>query len=320
MTPTKTLLAYLDDYLSERDLASSSIKQLQYSLTNFGKFLGYPATPADLNRQAVNGWLIWLADHEKLRPRSIKNRRINVMTIWRWLYDIEVLQDGPRRVRKVVVPPSVPVAWTIREAKLLLAVCDKLKGILSPVAYPRNLFWRAFIMTAYDTGLRRCDLLLLLRDQIGERGRLILIQKKTNWPVTCTLGTDTLKAVDATMRYPRDLLFGDLTRDFVSQQFRSIVLAAGLKGSLHKLRKTSVTAVEIVSPGAGQSHLGHKSSDMAKRFYIDPLLAGAERPLPPRLTTPDDGDDDAPPAVVEVSPRRPVGDPLFGGSIDTSSL
>ena len=77
----KTLFAYLDEYLSEREISTGGAKQLRYSLTNFSKWLGYPATTDDLNKQALNGWILHLTDKAKLAAHSIKNRRVNVMTL-----------------------------------------------------------------------------------------------------------------------------------------------------------------------------------------------------------------------------------------------
>ena len=44
------------------------------------------------------------------------------------------------------------------------------------------------------------------------------------------------------------------------------------------LRKSSASAVEAMQPGAAMRHLGHRSADLAYRFYIDHA-----EPLPPAL-------------------------------------
>ena len=152
------------------------------------------------------------------------------------------------------------------------------------IACPRSVYFRVLIMIAYDTGLRRCDLLRITREQIDADGRFVLVQRKTKWPVLCQVGQDTLQAIDASLLYPRKCIFGGVNIGFIGEQFRAIVKAAGLKGSLTKLRKTSVTAMEGIMPGSGQEHLGHKYGDTTRRFYIDPRLIGSKRPLPPRLT------------------------------------
>jgi integrase len=133
---------------------------------------------------------------------------------------------------------------------------------------------RAWILVAYSTGLRLCDLLAIRHDQL--RGQRILVrQHKTGTPHVVYVDDNAMRAIkELPVQGPR--IFGDLIcRDKLLAQMRRLVKFAGLPGSTKFLRRSGATYSEVIGLDASH-HLGHKTSSM-KQHYVDRLLLAEEK-------------------------------------------
>ena len=54
-------------------------------------------------------------------------------------------------------------------------------------------------------------------------------------------------------------------------------------GPFKKLRRSSITAVELLSPGQGQHHAGHTTVTTTQKWYLSES-AKLNRPIPSELT------------------------------------
>jgi integrase len=159
----------------------------------------------------------------------------------------------------------------------------------------RSLWWTAFIMVAYDTALRRADLLELQRGQIGDDGQIVVKINKTQREHHCRVRPETIAAIDATYPPVRERIF-QWPHCYKSlwDHWREIIHAAGLEANrqngLQCLRRTSATHLELIAPGEAGRHLGHLTPGLAEKHYIDPRIVGAGRTmLPPTLLPPTEG-------------------------------
>jgi integrase len=139
---------------------------------------------------------------------------------------------------------------------------------------PHAVLMRAWVLTAYSTGLRLCDLLEIKWDQL--RGQRILVrQHKTGQPHVVYVDDNAMRALTTLpKRGPR--IFGDLIcRDKLLAQMRRLVRIADLPGSTKFLRRSGATYSEVIGHCAS-AHLGHKTPTM-KAHYVDRLLLAEER-------------------------------------------
>jgi integrase len=191
--------------------------------------------------------------------------------------------DGIRRV-KCSVPP--PVAWSEKELEKLLAAADGMKRTLSS-GCPASLFFRAWILTGYYTGLRFSDLLFLKTSQL--RGdRLHHVISKTSQPFTKVLSQEVVALLRQLADHPANVdgktfFSWALKEHWLRIHFRRLCKQAGLEGTPKWLRRSGATACEAQSPGSASRYLAHRSPELALKYYVDASLLPDAMPTPPRL-------------------------------------
>jgi len=185
-----------------------------------------------------------------------------------------------RKLRRVKVPPPRPRAWSHAEICTLLSVATHMRG--GTQACPYGALMPAWILAAYDTGLRTEDLRALRRDAI--RGKHALIsQEKTGEPHVVALSDRTLRAIANLPKIGPTVFGGLISGVQILRIMRRCVKLAGLTGTTKFLRRSGATYCEIAGRDAS-THLGHRSPGM-KKHYVDRLLLAAERNVrpPPEL-------------------------------------
>lgn len=288
-TPSSvTVLDFVGVYRRERDLKTDTVKQLECVARAFEKFAGRVPL-AEVTDDLANRWLIDM-QATKLAPVTIHSRRRLFLTLWRAAYDAGLVERLPQRVRRIRVPEIVPRAFLEAEMRALLLAADALKGDVPDLKIPRRLWWRSFLLAAFDSALRLSDLLSIERDWIWPGGRLSIIQAKTGRAHTVLLSPETLAAIEESIAAnPRRRLIWPLwcSRDCWHRHFRRLVKAAGLPaGSSKWIRRASASYVEAQHPGCGSAHLGHRSADIARKHYFDPRIVTREAITPDSLTRP----------------------------------
>lgn len=190
--------------------------------------------------------------------------------------------DGIRRV-KCSVPP--PVAWSEKELEKLLAAADGMKRTLLS-GCPASLFFRAWILTGYYTGLRFSDQLFLKTSQL--RGnRLHTVISKTSQPFTKVLPDEAVELLRELADHPKadgkTFFAWALREHWLRVWFRRLCKQAGLEGTPKWLRRSGATACEAQSPGSASRFLSHKSPELALKYYVDASLLPNSSPVPPPL-------------------------------------
>lgn len=273
------LSALVDRYELSHDIKSSSAAQLRWTVRGFDKFLERPATVEDLDPDAVNRHLKSLRDAGKA-DTTVKNRRGNLLTIWRAAKRMGLTKARPKGVRKIRLARAAPVAWTQDEVTRLLRTAAVLPGKIRGLGLSAARWWSAFILLAWDTGLRRCDLLAMRHSDIRS-GWVVVVQAKTGQTIHCRLHDATLAAIKELGTEGKVLPWRGMTAFY--RHFSALMKAAGLTGKPKWLRRSSGTAVELAHPGQGGRHLGHLTPGMAERHYLDPAILARAKPMPPPL-------------------------------------
>lgn len=268
----------LDRYDLSRDLRPSSVQQLRFTIGGLSRFLGRPAALADLTSDQINRYLRHMRD-KGYAPRTIKGRRDNLITLWRYARRAKLTEARPAGVRKVAARPPAPQAWPVEAVTRLLCVAESMPGTV-PAGHKAQDYWPAYIRCAWDTGLRRCDLLRLRAADVRD-GIVAVQQEKTGVVVVCRLQP---KAVAALAKLgDSGLAWGQSGFERFYRHFRTLLHLAGLQGQPKWLRRSSATAVELDHPGMGGRHLGHRTPGLAEKHYLDQTILGQKRPGPPEL-------------------------------------
>ena len=270
-------------YALRRDLRSASVEQLQYAMETFGRFLTREPSLADFTDDVVNRFLCWLPTCGYAHD-TIKTRRRSLLTLWRSAAD-DGLTVAPRKVRPLAPVYVLPRAWTPSQVALILGECDQLRGTFrSCPTVERRLFARAFVLTAYETGFRRGDVLRIRRAMIEPSGLIPLVQSKTGRVHVSRVRPETIAAIDRMGVAGRQTVFGGIiSLRRLSRLLKGIFRAACPEGSIKWLRRSGATHVEMDRPGTGWQYLGHTSARVAHQSYLDPLQTGAKPAIPPPL-------------------------------------
>lgn len=170
-------------------------------------------------------------------------------------------------------------------ARLVTATDGMTGNLLS--GCPAGLFFRAFCLAGYYTGLRFGDLHSLRVDQL--RGnRLHVVQHKTGQPIAKLLPPEAVDALLELANHPsntdgKTFFLWALKEHWLRVRFRRLCKAAGVTGTPKWLRRSGATAVEAQNPGAASRFLGHLSPELAMKHYVDQSLLPHAVPVPPSL-------------------------------------
>ena len=277
-------------YRESHDIAPTSINNSYRSaVASFEAFLKRPAALADLNPATVNSWLAWLLERVS-RETAHTHRRI-LLVLWRAAYEVEALAEYPRRVRPIKRPQRIIEGYDTEQMAELLRAADTLTGTFRQNSIERRLWWVAFLLVAWSTGLRLGDLLRIERGWVkpGEdgSGRLSLVMSKTGHVIHRLLPPNAMQALERLVLSgkPRKLCFPLwLDRREYFREFKALAESAGLPGSSKWIRRGSASEVEKLSAGMARYHLGHRSAQMFDLAYRVDRIVGSHVPLPPQPT------------------------------------
>lgn len=278
-----TIRSFLESVLLERDCTPSHAASLRYRVDVYGVHLGRLATLEDLAPDAVNSWVKSLQECGKYQPRTVKHFRDAILFLWRNAFERGDVEVPPYRVRQIKIPQEIVRAWTIDELRQLVASVVILRGCVPETAIRRVDWFRAYIYTAYCTGLRRCDLMHWARWEDVSNEILTVVQKKTGYVVSRRLTRQSLEALE--LLPGRDFILpwpGDRRRFYES--FHRLVRSAGIRpGGPKLLRRTAGSIVERDRPGSGGMFLGHRDPAMFDRHYHDRSLSSQVPEPPPEI-------------------------------------
>jgi integrase len=172
----------------------------------------------------------------------------------------------------------MPEAWSVEEVSRLVAATNELEDATA------GRWFKALILVAYESGLRRGDLWSLQRSQIQSTDPtgILIRQRKTGRPHLAPLRPETVELLlslpgDTPLACPwgpkwYGVLWGRLRR------------LAGLDGGgcCQKLRRTGATWIAATEGmDAASRWLGHQTPGMV-RHYVDLRFVAPRPSLPPR--------------------------------------
>jgi integrase len=276
------LTDFLNDvYSVEKELASNTVYLIFLKIRQFELWLDRPATLVDLNSDNINRFV--KARLEVRSRETVRGERSMLRALWSYAHEeCGLLDQPPSRIRKVSrdVPP--PDCWDEAQLKSLLAVCAIQRGYFEKWQLSRADYWTAFVLTAYDTGLRLGDLMLLECSRVRCAGTIRVIQHKTGKPLDVAISDRAWDAIRKIRSQKRKHLFQVICRRHWFPSFARIVEAAGLTGGTKMLRRAAGSLYERDNPGEGHKITGN-GRDVFERHYLAQRIVRKGGRLPPRL-------------------------------------
>ena len=283
---TLTILKLIEQYGDTRDVSDSCFGMKKISLQYFERFLERPATLKDFEESILSKWITWLKSSRstwtdrKLSARSVKNYRCEMITLWRFAVEMEHIKTPPQhfKIKKVKVPPPNPSAWDAGQLRELLAAIGKTDGVVGN-GLPRRMYFATLMRVAYQTGLRRGDLLAVSMEDVDQAtGTVSVVMNKTNQVHVCRINAEAL--ADLVDLHETLKMLGDPNAETplawpghlhnFYYWLRKICAAADVPyGALQHMRRTSATLTEIAAPGTASRLLGHMTPGLANTYYID---------------------------------------------------
>lgn len=290
---TKRVEELIVDLQAERAWGQGTATQYRRTLESLERWSGRTLCCHEFEVSWVNQYLAEL-DGSHLAKPTIRSRRIQLVALWNAAFDAGLCSERPSKVRRVKIIQRPPEAWSHDEMELLLKSSAALTGrycLKDPATGEshrilKSVYWRAFIRTLWDTGLRSGDALRISVGDIAAGGIMQLSQGKTGRWHVCKFHDSTLATI-AELKLPKRsrLLPWSKSGNYLREEFRdAIVKPTGLVGSMKKIRKSSASDVELNHPGMGAVHLGHRlSASIAHNHYLDPRIVAKNRPMPTEL-------------------------------------
>lgn len=278
------LMSDVESLILERQLDKGTEDQYRRTIRFYSAWLGHTATRQDLDEKLINAWL---REVEQTRSASTAlYRKRGLTAVWNFLADQSLVRSyNGNRLRRISVRLAPPQAWSIPNVRALLAGAATLTGHMHCGILASDLM-RAWVLVAYETGLRPSDLRLLTQADIkGET--VYLCQHKTGKPHVATLSSDAVAALKKLDRDGTTLLFG-FSRSTMRAWEVQLFAAAGEFGftrrhgqSIGTLRKTHGTEIcRTQGIAAAARSLGHVGGTIiAERHYVEP--SAIARPMPP---------------------------------------
>lgn len=269
------LLPLLHDlYAPLRSLSRKSVVNYECTIKAMAEFIGHEPSLADLDELTVARFLA-----HRCRQRAVATAakdRAQLRALHEFAARRKLCDHWPQ-YPPVRVPERVPEAWFAGEMQRLLDAAGDEKTVLAGI--PGGLFWRALILTAYDTAERASSLLSLQWRHV--RGRTVLFRaegrKGHTRDILREIGEDTLAALDAIRgtRTDDDLVFPwPRTRTYIWRRLAIILERAGLphgrRDKFHRIRRTTASYFEAAG-GSAQRLLDHADPATTRR-YLDPRI------------------------------------------------
>jgi len=254
-----------------RGRSPNTARLYENTIHQFDKFLGRPATLADLTDLEVSRFLEHRASVRS--PFTSEKERNQLCSLWRCACDRRLLDERPC-IPPTPLPVRVPQAWSIDELKRLITHAKVSPGKVGDV--PARVFWSAMIQVLWQSAERVGAILacrkgdytrprLLVRAEYRKGGKRDKLYSFTD--ETC----DLLDALASTGESP--MLFAwPSAKGYLWNRFGKLIDRAGLGGNkrckFHQLRRSAAT--HFCAAGGDPTALLDHSSPRITKAYLDP--------------------------------------------------
>lgn len=279
-----TFVVYTEKYLDSHDVCRDYAQRIRGRVRAFVEWLGEEIMVRDVTCELVNEYITALQQTTELESTTINNYRADLRAVWFDAYQLDCNEHPPLRLRRVPKLREAIEAFTHEEINKLL-VAAKASPDFYRNGVNRSVLWRAAILSAYSTGLRRADMLAVRRSQILPTRVATIKQQKTGFPVVVKFSVEAVECIGqiAIPDDDRALPFPYGAKVF-GCHFRELVKAAGVRpGTFKWLRRAAGSYAESMQPGGGTRLLGHRDANVFNNHYRDDSIVQQKPIEPPEL-------------------------------------
>jgi integrase len=244
--------------------------------------LGRPPTLDDLNDLAVSGFLAARKDAGR-SPYTVARERSQLIALWNVAARRGMVDRWPE-VPPPRLPHKSPEAWTVAEMHRLFDAARTARGWVNGVR--ANVWWPALIAVLWETG-ERISAILATRKADYRRPHLIVRASSRKGGLDdkiFKLTPGTCHRLELAMAHDQPKIFyWPGCHSGLWGAFKRLVQRAKLdigRGSgFHKIRRSAASHYAAAG-GDATEFLGHRSPELANRWYLDPLVTRAGKPEP----------------------------------------
>lgn len=277
-----------------RGRSPESVRLLRHAITQFGRWLGRPATLDDLDDLVVSRFL--MARASRLAPDSVARERSGLLALWNVAQGRGLVRLRPC-VAPELIPERTPRGFTADELAALVASCREARGWVGPV--PADVWFAGLAGTLFYSGERISAVLRVPR--LNWRRPWLDVpaeaRKGRRKPMVHELPPDVADLVDRIANHDGPTVFWWRASDTaLRKRWKVITRRAGLGDGrdvqFHALRRSFASHLTAAG-GDAREGLGH-ASERTTRKYLDPRITGAGKPAEWRLLPQILRDDDRP--------------------------
>lgn len=277
-----SLVDYAAFYVRLMDSSPGYFDQLRFAINRFELWVGRKLFIDELTETLVNDYLAETKD--VLSGTTRLSRRNMLLRLWRHAVTNAALEIKPKPLNRDLIGKvkriqTSPRGWSVKHVGTLLETADGLRGLYRR-KISKRLYWRAYVLAAWSTGLRRCDLMSLHGSDIPDNGRMVIVQRKTGRSVVIEFNPQAMKAIrELCAQHKQPLIFPLWCRLSTWRKIaRKIVARAGIGLSIGHLRHSAGTEVENKFPGKGPQFLGNSAEIFFKHYYDRTLAEDVPKP------------------------------------------
>lgn len=262
------------------------LQEFRRTLRRFYSHLGRELPIEELSDAIIGDFLTALLE-TGIASITVNGYRKHLLALWRLAVERGRHSTAPQ-IRKLTETLDTPDSWSEEEVQRIFDAPALIPWRRHVAGIPAAKFFRAFLLVAYWTALRRGTLLKLRRRDVNLATGWVNVPgkfMKNKRGKRFRLGPDAIAAVAEIWKPERELLFPwphDNTH--LDTAVNRIITTAGVPPStretltgMHKMRRT-VATITAVKRGiaAACELLGHSREEVTRR-YIDPTkLAGQD--------------------------------------------
>ena len=251
-------------------------------IKRFSEYLGRPARLADFDDLTVAGFL----EHRRakgLSPFTVERERSGLVALWGLAARRGLVSQWPE-VPPAKLPRRAPEAWTVPQMHQLFSTARNAPGWVNGV--PANEFWAALLAVLWETGERISAVLAATKADYHRPTVLIRGESRKGGIAdrVYTLSPATCHRLELAMDHRQPtIFFWPGCHSALWGAWKRLVQRAGLpagRGSgFHMVRRSAASHL-AAHGGDATEFLGHRSPELARKWYLDPRITRAGKPSP----------------------------------------
>jgi hypothetical protein len=279
-----SLSALLGEYLRSHHVKPGSAEQLTITANLFSRWYatacGIPFHPGSFSEPLANDFLNDSLTARQWSPITANRKRRDLLTLWKYAAKKGFCEHYQHEdIIRFREPQRMPTAWMQEELGTFLAACPLFCQRRRAPAGWTYLLDQATVMVIYDTAYRLHACLELRTENLRDDGAILALAEtqKTLCDEEKWLGPDTMRKLVATDFRAREFVLPwPYGKRALRSRWKKILRIAGLQATRRdgpqKMRRTSVSWLEHFRPGSAKAHLRHKTSGLAEKHYLCPLI------------------------------------------------